>query len=42
LKSQWRIQYLLNTHNNIENGVTSQSQNQLHSGIRKAKILVIN
>ena len=35
-------QYLLSTHNDIENGVTSQTQNRLHSGISTTKIMAVN
>jgi len=42
MKSQRRTQCLSNTQGDIENGVTSQTQNQLHSDINIAKILAFN
>jgi len=38
VKSQWGTQNLLHTHHDIKNGLTSQSQNRLHSDISIAKI----
>jgi len=37
LKSQWGVQYLLNAHNDIENGITSQIQSWLHGDISPAR-----
>jgi len=31
IEKQWEIQYFSNTHNDIENGITSQTQNRLHN-----------
>ena len=42
MKSQRRTQCLSNTQGDIENGVTSQTQNQLHSDINTAKISASN
>ena len=37
MKSQGGTQYLSNTHNDIENGVTSHTQNQLYGDIAQQK-----
>jgi len=42
LKSKWGTQCLSNSHNDILNGVTSQTQKQLHSGVSIANILAFD